>query len=150
METNFWLTSLNEFNFQPIWHNPSAVRVVYSDASDIEYGRYTVKHGPYIAHGQWKLEEARLHSTWRELRAVCLVLEFIAAEVMYARVRWFMDNIYVLGILHVASMKHDLQQEVIKVFNLTIQHQSDLEPNWIPHEKNQYAKYLSHIVDGDD
>ena len=31
---SFWLTGSDEFNSQPVWHNPSAVRVVYSDAND--------------------------------------------------------------------------------------------------------------------
>ena len=38
---------------QPIWHNPSAVRVAFSDASNTGYGGYTVEHGKHGGkHGQ--------------------------------------------------------------------------------------------------
>ena len=33
-ELEFWKACLDDYNCQPIWHSPSAVRVVYSDASD--------------------------------------------------------------------------------------------------------------------
>ena len=52
-EIDFWSSNLQDYNSQPIWHSPSAVRVVYSDASDTGYGGYTVEHGPVIVHGQW-------------------------------------------------------------------------------------------------
>ena len=69
-EIEFWVSGLKMFNSQPIWHRPSAVRIVYSDASDTGYGGYVVEHGPYIAHGQWTEEEAKSSSTHRELKAV--------------------------------------------------------------------------------
>ena len=53
---------------------PSAVRVVYSDASDTGYGGYVVEHGPCVAYGQWTTHEAHQSSTWRELTAVLRVL----------------------------------------------------------------------------
>ena len=31
-EIKFWVSGLRRFNSQPIWHRPSAVRIVYSDA----------------------------------------------------------------------------------------------------------------------
>ena len=47
-----WVDCLQEYNSQPIWHSPSAVRCVYSrDASDTGYGGYTVEHGMHIAQG---------------------------------------------------------------------------------------------------
>ena len=43
-ELEFWLDSLKDYKSQPIWLSPSAVRVVYSDASDTGYGGYVVEH----------------------------------------------------------------------------------------------------------
>ena len=40
-ELNFWLDQSSNFK----WHRPSAVRMVYSDASSIGYGGYMVEHG---------------------------------------------------------------------------------------------------------
>ena len=37
-ELEFWMSGLEKFKSQPFWHSPSAVRVVYSDASDTGYG----------------------------------------------------------------------------------------------------------------
>ena len=57
-----------------IWHSPSAIRVVYSDASNTGYGGYMVEHSCHIAQGLWLPQEAKLSSTWRELWAVFKVL----------------------------------------------------------------------------
>ena len=65
----FWLECLEMYNSQPIWRSPSAVRCVYSDASDTGYGGYTVEHGMYIVQGNWLPNEALQSSTWRELVA---------------------------------------------------------------------------------
>jgi len=50
-ELLFWVDNLNNLNGQGIWHSPSALRVVYSDASDTGYGGYTVEHGYHMAQG---------------------------------------------------------------------------------------------------
>ncbi len=67
VELNFWQKSLVHFNFQPICHTASALRVAYSDASDTGYGRYVIQHVPYLAYGQLSAVEAAKSSTWREI-----------------------------------------------------------------------------------
>ena len=62
-EIQFWLTKIQKFNGQDIWLGPSALRVVYSDASNAGYGGYTVEHGCYIVHGLWLPEEVDKSST---------------------------------------------------------------------------------------
>ena len=42
-ELEFWSQSLECYNARPIWHTPSAVRVVYADASETGYGGYVVE-----------------------------------------------------------------------------------------------------------
>jgi len=39
-EVKFWLARVSEFNGQNIWPKPSALRVVYSDASSTGFGGY--------------------------------------------------------------------------------------------------------------
>ena len=73
-ELGFWVSFMEQFNGQDMWPKPSAVRVVYSDASETGYGDYAVEHGGQVATGQWSEWEAKQSSTWRELRAVRLVL----------------------------------------------------------------------------
>jgi len=48
-ELIFWSNNLDNFNGQGIWHRPSAVRIVYSDASD-KVG-HSFEHGYHMAQG---------------------------------------------------------------------------------------------------
>ncbi|KAL5496815.1 hypothetical protein EMCRGX_G013175 [Ephydatia muelleri] len=150
MELDFWANCLPKYNAQPLWHTPSAVRVVYSDASDTGYGGYTVEHGTHVAQGVWTEEEASQSSTWRELVAVSRVLNSIATKLCNTRVRWFSDNQNVIRILQVGSRKPNLQEQALKVFETCIIHQIRLEPEWIPRAQNELADFISRIVDYDD
>ena len=150
MELRFWLGQLKCFNGQNIWHSPSAIRVVYSDASDTGYGGYVVEHCCHIAHGQWLPHEARLSSTWQELQAVLKVLQSLTSKLQNQRIRWFTDNQNVVRILSVGSKKPLLQQEAIAIFNNSIRNQVRIEPEWILREANQQADFISRIVDSDD
>ena len=149
-ELQFWADQLKEFNGQDIWHSPSAVRFVYSDASDTGYGGYTIEHGCHIAQGQWLPHEASQSSTWRELRAVRNVLEALANKLMNHRVRWFTDNQNVVRILTTGSRKLVLQQEALAIFRRSVSSCIRIEPEWIPREANQQADLLSRIIDRDD
>ena len=149
-ELQFWLTQLTSFNGQNIWHSPSAVRVVYSDASHSGYGGYMVEHGYQVAHGLWTAKEASQSSTWRELRAVRLVLEALIPKLRNERVRWFTDNQNVAHILAVGSRKASLQIEVFAIFAIAMSSQVRIEAEWIPRNLNQTADYISKIIDYDD
>ena len=50
-ELMFWLREIAKFNGRYIWPRPSAVRMVYSDASDVGYGGYIVEHGDLVTNG---------------------------------------------------------------------------------------------------
>ena len=64
--------------------------------------------------------------------------------------RWFTDNQNVVRILQVGSKKPHLHAVALKVFNIAIQYQIRLEPEWVPRELNEQADFLSRIVDYDD
>ena len=66
-ELRFWIKEIVKFNGHQIWPKPSAVRVVYSDASNTGYGGYIAEHGNMVANGQWSEEETKQSSTWRGL-----------------------------------------------------------------------------------
>ena len=61
------------------------------DASSTGYAGYIVEFGNEVAHGQWLKDEAILSSTWRELKAVFLILCSFA-EMAGNTVKWFTDN----------------------------------------------------------
>lgn len=84
-ELLFWEQWVQAFNGQPIWHSPAVVRVVYSDASKIDYGGYTVMHGMHTVQGCWSEHEAGQSSTWRELVAVSRVFLQIACKLRGTR-----------------------------------------------------------------
>ena len=66
-ELIFWLQHIDKFNDLNIWPKPSAIRIVYPDASSTGYGGYCVEHGDQVTVGQWSPEEAHQSSTWKEL-----------------------------------------------------------------------------------
>ena len=138
------------FNGQNIWPSPSAVRVVYSDASNTGYGGYCVEHGGHVAHGQWTEQEAQKSSSWHELRAVRLILESFVKELCNQRVRWFSDNQNVVRIMLYGSRKAILQVEALAIFGVCVSSCIRLEPEWIPREENEKADFISRLVDHDD
>ena len=81
VELQFWLEEIGQINGQEIWHSPSAVHVVYSDASDKGYSGFMVQHCYHIA------QEMAQSSTWRELVAVRRVLESLISKLKNCRSR---------------------------------------------------------------
>ena len=124
-ELKFWLHEIERFNGQDIWPSPSAVRVVYTDASHQGYGGYTVEHGCHIAQGQWLPEEANQSS---ELRAVRQVLEAFAVKLRNERVRWYTDNQNVTRIIVTGSKNPSLQQEALAIFSTSVANSISIEP----------------------
>ncbi len=149
-ELKFWLANLEFFNGQPLWRSPSAVWLVYSDASDTGYGGYLVEHGAHVAQGMWTPDESKLSSTWRELQAVALVLESIAPKLAHTNIRWFTDNQNVVRIISVGSKKEHLQQVAMRIFSFCFANRVVLEAEWIPRRDNELADYYSRVIDVDD
>ena len=149
-ELAFWLNNIDNFNGQNIWPKASAIRVVYSDASGSGYGGYCVEHGGHIATGKWSENEVCQSSTWRELRAVHLVLQDLGPKLKNHRVRWFTDNQNVARIVLIGSRKPILHEEAMAILSICLHQQIRLEPEWIPREENEFADYLSRIGDVDD
>ena len=61
-----------------------------------------------MVHGQWSEYEASLSSTWRELKAVSLVLYVLASKLSGHRVKWFTDNQNVVRIVEFGNKKQHL------------------------------------------
>ena len=150
-EVLFWQSCLPSLNGRPIWFSPSATRVVFSDASSTGYGGcHTAEIGPSIAHGQWSQHEATLSSTSRELKAVSLVLDSIAAKLAGHRVKWFTDNQNVVRIVEAGSKKQHLQSIALSIFVTCFCQGIQLDMEWIPRSLNDKADYISRIRDYDD
>ena len=107
------------------------MQVVYSDNSDTGYGEFTVENGCHIAQGRWSEDEAKRSSTWRDIRAVRLMLESLIPMLKNKHIQWFSDNQNVVRILQVGSKKEHSQQEALAVFSMSAKNLICIEPEWI-------------------
>ena len=78
------------------------------------------------------------------------MLEAFGPKLKNCRVRWFTDNQNVARIVLYGSKKQILQEEALAIFAIGLNRQIRLEPEWIPREENEFADYLSRIIDYDD
>ena len=79
-----------------------------------------------------------------------LVLDTICQKLENHRVRWFTDNQSVARIVLYGSRKPVLQKEALAIFTTCVNYHIQLEPEWIPREENEFADYLSKLVDYND
>ena len=89
-------------------------------------------------------------STWRELRAVRLVLESLVSKLSNKWVCWFTDNQNVYRVIMYGSKKPNLHAEALTIFSVSISNHIRIELEWIPQANNQLADYLSRIIHYDD
>ena len=148
-ELSFWFSNIERLNGKPIWFSSGATRAVYSDASNTGYGGCMVELCPEVAHGQWSEDEAKLSSTWRELKAVYLVLLSFAQKLAGNTVKWLTDNQGVMYIIRSGSRKEHLQG-ALAIFEICFSHNIKLEVEWIPRSLNEHADFISRIIDFDD
>ena len=105
-ELEFWQTNVQFLNGKLIWFSSCTMRIMYLDASSSGYGGYVVELGNESVHAQWSVEEVKHSSTWRELKAVSLVLQSFASRLAGHSVKWFTDNQSVVHIVSSRSRNH--------------------------------------------
>ena len=149
-EIQFWFDNFDNVNGQGLWLSPSAVRIVYTDASSFGCGGFTVEHGCHFAHGLFSEIEVAQSSPWRELHAVKMVLGSLAPLLHNQRVRWFSDNQNVVRIIEIGCRNPKLQEEALEIYAMAIRWQIRIEPEWISRELNQRSghKYLGVLLTG--
>ncbi len=149
-QLQFWFSNISNYTQRSLIEPNTVSRIVYSDASNVGYGWYCVQFGDAQSHGQWSPDEAKASSTYREIKAVYLVMQSIVSKLKSQRVKWFTDNKTVDIIVSKGSMKKHLQDIALKIFHLCIESQIHLEMQWVPRSENERADYLSKIIDNDD
>lgn len=149
-QLDFWSKRLEDLNSCSIGFFPQCTRIVYSDAKSSGYGGYCVESSFGIAQGLWNVSESRQSSSWRELKAVFLVLDSLVNVLGGQRVKWFTDNQSVVAIVEKGSMRSQLQSIAMDIFGLCFRQGIKLEMFWIPRTENERADYLSKINDPDD
>jgi len=98
-----------------------------------------------VAHVQWSSYEASLSCTWREHKAVALVLNSLAPKLSGHRVKWFTDNQSVTRIVECGSRWQHLQSIALDVFGMCCKYSIHLDLEWIPRSLNEKADYISQI-----
>ena len=154
-EIKFWKSQfsssrVNDLTSCKIRNTASCTAVVYSDASDTGYGAYSVSMGDFSVHGEWSFLESIQSSTFRELLAVKNTLSELKPEQLFQRIKWFTDNANTARIISSGSMRPHLHNIAVDIFSFCSRFGISIEPEWIPRTNNEYADYLSKIVDYDD
>ncbi|CAC5361374.1 unnamed protein product [Mytilus coruscus] len=124
--------------------------IVYSDASNTGYGGYVVETPFNIAHGMWSECEASKSSTWKELNAVRNILLSMINVLKDKRIKWFSDNQNVVTIVEKGSMKPELQDIAMCIFENCLIHNISIDVVWVPRNLNEKADFISRIIDYDD
>ena len=153
-DLEFWAVAFAQWHGQPFWSTqPRASVLSWSDASESGWGGYAMNvSGAKVARGEWAVEirEKNMSSTWRELRAIRLVLESLAVDLAGSVCTHRSDNQAAVHILQVGSSRAHLQAEAMGIFQTCMKHGIQLRAEWVPREENQLADYYSKIVDQDD
>ncbi|CAG2245751.1 unnamed protein product [Mytilus edulis] len=122
IQINFWKENLGRVNVKSFTSDFSCQSVVYSDASNTGYGGYIVEKTFNIAHDILKDK----------------------------RITWFSDNQDVVSIVATGSMKPELQDIVLCIFENCLTHNIFLDAEWVPRTFNEKADFISRIIDYDD
>ncbi|XP_071123255.1 uncharacterized protein [Mytilus edulis] len=149
-ELRFWYFYCEKISFRHIsYFHRMPERIVFSDASEYAGAGYIVGSNN-VAHFMWDKSEKTKSSTWRELKAVSNILQSVHNQLSGKLVKIYTDNQNVTKIIRKGSMKSELQDIALDVFNICLDNNIVLEIEWILRDKNIQADELSKIFDFDD
>ena len=106
--------------------------------------------------GTFTIEQSQKSSSWRGRYASVELLEVVGSLLPGCIVPLYLDSqvaVMNLGVdipqypgkIFGGSKKEDLQELVIRIFNLVEQHNFGIHPIWIPREQNERADFNSHL-----
>jgi len=98
----------------------------------------------------WSECESSNSSTWKELTAVKHILLSMVNILKDIRIKWFTDNQNVVGIVAKGSMKLELQDIALCIFDNCVQYNISIDVEWVARTNNDKADYISRIIDYDD
>ena len=149
-ELQFWKRNIQCLNKCAVGPRADCSSIVFSDASGSGFAGYVVDVANTVSHGLWSKSEAQKSSTWKELKAVELVLKALAPKLSCRRIKWFTDNQAVEKIAVCGGMKTDLQEIALDICKTCLEYNIQLDMEWVPRSENQKADKLSRIIDNDD
>ncbi|CAC5402361.1 unnamed protein product [Mytilus coruscus] len=149
-ELTFWLNNIKRLNRKHLAGYSFPHVLVYSDASNVAAGAYSIDIGSNIFHQMWTLQESLESSTWRDFQAILLALMSFENRLRNKCVKWHTDNNNCVSIVQKGSAKVHLQEIAINVFKLCSELNITLDIVWIPRSKNTKADYISKMIDKGD
>lgn len=149
-EVQFWKENLDTTGY-PVWTPSPKIEVItYSDASGQGWGGFSVNINGAAAVGSWSEDEKVKSSTFRELRAIRLVLESYGKDLQGKEVCHRTDNKNAETIMSVGSRVPELQLEAVAVYKLCRELNIRLSVEWLSRDDNVEADELSRIEDTND
>ena len=149
-ELKFWASKLSGENKKKLFISNVATRIVYTDASKSGCGGFIVDMKQPVIHRSWTGNEIEGSSAKRELAAVVTVLGSVKHLLKDQVVKWYTDNQAVVSIINNGSMKQELQDLALSVYESSVENNIDIQMEWIPRTENEKADYISRIIDHDD
>ena len=149
-ELKFWYENIDNYKLRPFRVESNCTRIVYSDASSSACGGFTVGVQNSTVHRTWSEEEKLKSSAWRELMGIKTVLISTLHVLEGHTIKWYTDNKAVEAILEKGSMKRDLQEIALDIYQICNDNNVKIEGVWIPRSLNDKADYISKIYDRDD
>ena len=149
-ELKFWYANIKNLNSKQLGSYTKASVIIYSDASNVAAGAYSVELENKLFHRMWEKSEISESSTWRELKAIELALSSFKEAFESKVIKWFTDNQNCVKIVRSGSMNEKLQCIALSIFSICIEKCISIDIQWIPRTQNATADYLSKIIDHED
>ena len=149
-ELEFWLVQVENMNTKKLNEYKIPSTIVYSDASSFACGAYSVQLNNSIFHKMWSINEVDKSSTWREMKAISLALGCYSNTLSRQTIKWYTDSKNCVSIVEKGSMKKDLHDLSMNIFELCVKNQIDIDIHWIPRSENVIADDISKVFDFDD
>ena len=149
-ELEFWDKNAESLNGFSISLRLVPSMTIYTDASGVGCGGYVENQPDLQFHGNWSESEKCKSSTWRELAAVYNLLSKLQNLVSNKTIKLYTDNANVPKIITCGSVKPDLHNLAISIYNLAKKCDYILIPAWLPRNENKVADKISRTQDFDD
>ena len=124
-ELVFWNSYSKQLNSRAIIDKQAKQSnfIVYSDASASGCGARLDLNGEQVCHKRWEVSEGEKSSTWRELSAIDYALRSFLPIIKGSYLNWFPDSQTAVTIIQVGSMKKELHDLAIKIFQCCAENQ---------------------------
>ena len=149
-ELRFWENNISKLNSRQLGVYSKSSVVIYSDASNVAAGAYTVEVESKLFRKMWFANEREESSTWRELKAIDLELSCFKNSFQGKTIKWFTDSQNCVKIVNAGSMKEKLHSLALSIFSTCVEQGISIDIRWIPRTENEKADYISKMFDFED